>query len=232
MFQAAIQLLTHLHPIQDFTEWWLRMVVAQFTAIPHQISTAADFGLSFSSNNAPSVLCTGENFDFTETSGSIRGSLFGGSKEIRYTWQSQEPGYFTSSTINPYGETHRVFFGLFTYYDGTANFTVNNNSNAPVTKNLVITPNVLNDDQSVYCSLSSEVIPVTINPIPVITNTATSICSGNTFNVSPVNGAPASNIVPSNTKYSWSKPTVEWHNRNSFRKWAKFNFRNIDEYYQ
>jgi hypothetical protein len=45
-------------------------------------------------------------------------------------------------------------------------------------------------------------VTVTINPRPVIANSAISICSGSSFTVNPVNSS--SQIVPSGTTYSWT----------------------------
>ncbi len=108
-----------------------------------QISTAADFGLSFSSSNdAPSVLCTGENFDFTETSGSILGSLFGFKGNKVYMAVAGSRIFYVVHYQSLRRTTHG-FYGFLLIMTGTANFTVNNNTNAPVTKNLIITPNIL-----------------------------------------------------------------------------------------
>ncbi len=50
------------------------------------------------------------------------------------------------------------------------------------------------------CS-NTQVITVSINPIPIITNQITSICSGSSFNFTPAN-------VPTGTKYTWTAPTL------------------------
>ncbi len=172
-----------------------------------QISTAFDFGVSFTGSNPSTSLCPESSFSYTLSSGSLLGSLSGG-RFIRFSWQSQDPGYFTSATINPYGTTTSVL-GIFTIYTGTASFTVHNNTNLPVTKNLLITPNIYNSNGSLYCSLSPEIIPVMINPVPVIFNYATAICSGTSFSILPTNNNPsASTIVPAATTYSWSAPVV------------------------
>jgi PKD-like domain len=48
-------------------------------------------------------------------------------------------------------------------------------------------------------------IHVIVNSIPVIPSQSTTICSGNTFTVSPVNAGTT--IVPDSTTYTWSKPS-------------------------
>jgi len=50
------------------------------------------------------------------------------------------------------------------------------------------------------CS-NTDVVPVTINPIPIITNQITSICSGLAFNYTPAN-------VPTGTQYTWTVPVL------------------------
>ena len=170
-----------------------------------QISTAADFGASFTGATPSTPLCSGDNFDYTITSGDLLGSIFG-SRYIRYTWQSQQPGYFTSPTVNPYGQSHTFFF-IFTYYDGTANFTVTNNTNAPVTQNLVVTPTVYNSNGTAYCSLSPQIIPVTINPIPTVNAVSDiTVCKGAT--VSSI--VFAGNVTATGVSYAWtsSNPAV------------------------
>lgn len=145
-----------------------------------QITTANDFGLTFSGNKPSSPLCSGSSFSYTEASGDLYGSF--GDKYIRYSWQSQNPGYFTSTQTNPYGQTHDVSlfgFHLFYYYDGTATFTVNNPTNAPTTQNLLITPNIFNSDGSSYCNLSPDIITVAINPIVNVNNVNNqTLCKG------------------------------------------------------
>ena len=170
-----------------------------------QISTASDFGLTFSTSGTPATLCSGDDFDYQIQSFSI-GSLFGG-RYIKYIWQSQNPGYFTSAASNPFG-TQSIFL-FFYYYTGNANFVVHNSTNAPVTQNLLVTPIIFNSDGTIYCNLTPDITTITINPVPAIGNYTTSICSGSPFSISPVNGSPTSaTIVPANTKYSWNAPVV------------------------
>jgi hypothetical protein len=54
--------------------------------------------------------------------------------------------------------------------------------------------------------ITSSATTLTVNPRPVINNLTTTICSGGTFSVSPVNTIDG--IVPVSTTYSWSAPTV------------------------
>ena len=54
------------------------------------------------------------------------------------------------------------------------------------------------------CSvLTSNAVAITVNPIPVVASTQTAtICSGDTFSVTPVNGS--GNTVPAGTQYTWT----------------------------
>ncbi len=57
------------------------------------------------------------------------------------------------------------------------------------------------------CSLlTSDVANITINTIPVVTTNETqTICSGDTFDVTPTDGS--GNTIPSGTTYTWTNPT-------------------------
>src|ERR1019366_3685453 len=63
-------------------------------------------------------------------------------------------------------------------------------------------------DNSVFCSITTDIVTVTINPVPVIENASTSTCSGIAFTYTPQNGSPSGNVVPAGTTYSWSAPVA------------------------
>lgn len=54
--------------------------------------------------------------------------------------------------------------------------------------------------------VTSNIVPLTVNPVPTINTIASTICSGVGFTISPENGV--NGVVPSGTTYSWSAPTV------------------------
>jgi len=59
------------------------------------------------------------------------------------------------------------------------------------------------------CVGATFTITVTVNPTPVIPNQTVVICSNDTFDKVLTNGNPtAATIIPVNTTYSWSAPTV------------------------
>ena len=73
--------------------------------------------------------------------------------------------------------------------------TLTNPTNIPQTATYTVTPT------SGTCTGPTFTVVATINPKPVIANKTPSICSGEAFTVSPSNG---SDIVPSNTTYTWT----------------------------
>ena len=56
------------------------------------------------------------------------------------------------------------------------------------------------------CTGASFTVTVTVNPIPMITNMSATVCSGNTFTVTPVDGTTG--VIPAGTTYSWVAPVV------------------------
>lgn len=56
------------------------------------------------------------------------------------------------------------------------------------------------------CTSPRTAVTATINQTPSITSQSQTICSSNSFNLTPANGA--GNILPIGTTYSWSAPTV------------------------
>jgi hypothetical protein len=77
--------------------------------------------------------------------------------------------------------------------------TLINSSNVIQTATYTVTP------ISGSCGGASFTLIVTINPLPSISSLTTTTCSGSLFTVSPTNISP--DIVPSDTRYSWSVPT-------------------------
>ena len=76
---------------------------------------------------------------------------------------------------------------------------LSNSTNTPQTATYTITPT------AGACSGNQFSASVTINPTPEITSKTATICSGETFVVTPTNGA--GDIVPTNTTYTWTNPT-------------------------
>ncbi|MEZ4975907.1 MAG: PKD domain-containing protein [Flavobacteriaceae bacterium] len=67
-----------------------------------------------------------------------------------------------------------------------------------------------------YCSLTfssggcgeifSDIVEITINQVPVISNYSDLICSDNTFTISP--NSSNGDIIPANTTYTWTMPAI------------------------
>ncbi|MFN6388201.1 MAG: PKD-like domain-containing protein, partial [Bacteroidota bacterium] len=75
-----------------------------------------------------------------------------------------------------------------------------NTTNAPKTIVYTVTPT---SGAAGNCVGATFTVTVTVNPIPLIPNELTTICSGNAFTISP-SGTSGSTIVPVGTTYTWS----------------------------
>ncbi|RYY99902.1 MAG: PKD domain-containing protein, partial [Chitinophagaceae bacterium] len=78
--------------------------------------------------------------------------------------------------------------------------TLTNTTNVPATLTYSVLPTAGS------CGNNAFPVTVTVNPKPVVTATAATICSGETFLATPANGTPAGTIIPANTTYSWTAP--------------------------
>jgi gliding motility-associated-like protein len=67
----------------------------------------------------------------------------------------------------------------------------------------VVTFSSITGSCSIITTNAAEVI---INPIPVVANETTTICSSTSFTITPTN--TSGNIVPTGTTYTWSNPTI------------------------
>ncbi|MFN6090492.1 MAG: PKD-like domain-containing protein, partial [Cyclobacteriaceae bacterium] len=56
------------------------------------------------------------------------------------------------------------------------------------------------------CQGASFTVTVPVNPRPIIPDQVSTICSGATFTVTPINSGPT--VVPAGTQYTWTAPTV------------------------
>lgn len=165
------------------------------------IEVVGDAGFSFNVDddlNGP--LCPGSSFTPSLNSVHFRTSA------VRFRWSSN-PAYITPATGGPVGTTGGIFFFLFrTSTADIGPLTVQNNTNATVTTQVTITPDVYNypgpPSGSFICSTSPEVIDVTIRPKPVATATIpyTTIC-----NISPSNINITGNITDANMTFAWTR---------------------------
>jgi len=107
---------------------------------------------------------------------------------------------------------------LYQWYKGATLLTNGGNISGATTATLTINPISSADVASdYYCEVTNGCASATISnnaeliisPIAVIPSQSLTVCSGVAFSFAPVNGMPtAATIVPSNTNYSWSAPSV------------------------
>ena len=84
--------------------------------------------------------------------------------------------------------------------------TLTNSTNTVQTVVYTVTPT---SGAQGSCPGATFTLSVTVNPTPVISNQTEVICSNGSFNITLNNGIPStSSIIPLNTTYSWSTPTV------------------------
>lgn len=134
-------------------------------------------------NNKTATICSAETFTITPVNG-------------------------TNSDIVPVGTTYTwnapVIAGItgLTSGSGAANIsgTLTNTTNAPINVVYTVTPT------SGTCPGANFTVTVTVNPKPTITNKSATICSTETFTISPVNNV--TDIVPVVTTYTWDAPLV------------------------
>jgi gliding motility-associated-like protein len=81
-------------------------------------------------------------------------------------------------------------------------FVTINTGTLPQVATITITPTYTN--LGLTCTGSSKQFIYTVNAVPVIANIAETICSETSFTTIPVDGGVNANIVPPNTKYTWT----------------------------
>mgnify|MGYP000113645785 CR=1 FL=1 len=119
------------------------------------------------------------------------------------------------TTIVPNGTTYTWNYADNPNVTGESNQTTGTDT---IRQTLINTTNI--PQQVVYtitptsgvagnCIGSSFQLTVTINPVPEIPTLSATICSGNSFTITPTNGQPNTNtIVPGGTTYSWTAPAL------------------------
>ncbi|MDG1037039.1 MAG: hypothetical protein P8O87_09400, partial [Crocinitomicaceae bacterium] len=127
---------------------------------------------------------------------------------------AQQPIVFSGSTSNTvYDWTSSQNVGFLA--SGTANPQIGGyfiDPAAQVVSTVIVTPQ--NIAGGVTCSGSQMQFTVTVNPTPSIGDATQTICSAGSFTVTPTNTNTNANspfdgdLVPANTTYSWSAPTV------------------------
>ncbi|MBU6261747.1 MAG: PKD domain-containing protein, partial [Bacteroidetes bacterium] len=88
---------------------------------------------------------------------------------------------------------------------GTGNipsFTTINTGTLPQVATIIITPKYTN--LGLTCTGATKQFTYTVNAVPVIANMQETICSETRFTTIPQDGGTTANIVPPNTKYTWT----------------------------
>jgi len=162
------------------------------------IEPVNNVGFTFDVNNVPSgAICPGTAF--TPQISSVHFST----SAVKYSWTA-DSNFITPATGGPTGTTSGVF--LFIFRTSTGNIgplTTQNNTNASVTTSITVTPSVYNYSSGTFlCSVTPEVINVTIRPKPVATATVpnTTICSGFSAGI-----VLSSNITDAATSFNWTR---------------------------
>ena len=129
-----------------------------------------------------SVSCSGVTFNVTPVNGANGIVPLG----TTYTWTAPTGTGFTGGATQ-----------IIPITNITGNLT--NNTSSAVTATYVVTPNT-------GCgSSTSFTLVITLNPAATVNAMTTVICSGVTFNVTPVDGT--NGIIPIGTTYTWTAPT-------------------------
>ncbi len=126
-------------------------------------------------------ICSGNNFTNLPTNGN--GNII--PTGTTFTW--------TTPISNPIGAVSGG--SIQTSPQTQVRQLLTNNTNAAATLTYTVTPSANN------CAGSTYQLIVNVNPKPAINTMSTTICSSETFTVSPANGA--NGIVPANTTYTW-----------------------------
>ena len=134
-------------------------------------------------NNLTPYVCSGETFTVTPTNGTD-GIVPAGTT---YSW---------SAPAVPAGITGGTLGSGATSISGT----LTNSTNSALTATYMVTPSFGS------CAGTPFTVNVTVNPKPSVNPMTATICSGGTFNLSPVDGT--NGTIPAGTTYSWSAPGV------------------------
>ncbi len=134
-------------------------------------------------NAMTATTCSGSAFSITPVNG-INGIVLPGTI---YSWSA--PAVTGGITGGAAGTNA-------TNISGVLNHTLITSQTATYT----VTP------QSGICAGAPFTVTVTLNPVAAIASLSTTICTGSTFSVTPVNGS--NGIIPTGTTYSWSTPSL------------------------
>lgn len=130
--------------------------------------------------NQSTTICSGITFTFTPA---------GAPANVTYTWTPPAGTGFTGGA----GQTTP---------QPSITGSLTNITASPVTASYTVTPAIGG------CIGNAFTLTVIVNPAALIPDQTSTICSGGTFSVVPVNDDPPGTIVPSGTTYSWPAPDI------------------------
>ncbi|MFM7629552.1 MAG: PKD-like domain-containing protein, partial [Algoriphagus sp.] len=133
------------------------------------------------SDKTPAAICSQSAFTVTPVNGQNGDQIPAG---IQYTWT-------VTPNANVEGESNQ------TTPQTTISQVLRNTTNVVQTVEYTVTPLVASS-----CSGGTFKVTVNVNPTPEIANSNLSICSEDTFTLSPAHGN--GNIIPAGTRYSWT----------------------------
>jgi len=142
------------------------------------------------------TICSGGTFTITPTNGNPTAATIVPASTT-YTW--------TMPTVSP---TPGSLLGVGAQGAGQPSIsqTLTNTTNVVQTATYTVTPT---SGASGACVGAAFQVTVQVDPKPEIPAQSTTICSGNTFTITPVNGSPtAATIVPAGTTYTWTAPSI------------------------
>lgn len=164
------------------------------------IEVVSNAGFTFDINNVPSSpLCPTASFTPQLTSIHLSTSA------VRFRWTA-DANFINPASGGPVGTTGAAFWFVRTSTGNIGPLTVQNNTNASVTTQVIITPDVYNfpgpSSGSFICSTSPQTVNVTIRPTPIAfaTTTNNTICSTSASGIQ-VSG----NIIDANMSFAWTR---------------------------
>ena len=135
----------------------------------------------------------------TSATGTDNQSVCNGDPIINTTYSIPIP----ASSVSPNLVISGLPAGLTSSYNGTTNtITISGTPTASGTYTISTRPTYLSSVPVTLIRTGS----VTVNPRPAVNPMTTTVCSAESFTVTPVNGT--NGVVPAGTTYSWLAPTV------------------------
>lgn len=171
------------------------------TAVYHVIPTNQNcigdtFDINLTVNPTPVLsnntlaICSGNSFNYALVNNPPATIIPAGTL---YTWNTP-----TQNVNNPIsGSSAQTLINSISQ-------TLTNTTNVPQSIVYTITPITA---APASCNGTPFNVTVIVNPTPVIPNQTLSICSGSTYNFTPLNNQ-TNTIIPANTTYSWGIPTT------------------------